>query len=119
MPQARLGVDVRVTSNRLSGGTVPVVLRPILPETQAPLGGFTPLAARLWVETALGVAATRQVTEPIDILVRPDVEELRPAVYLQEGLGLAAGQELVLRVIVKETGEELSNVHLTLLVDWE
>jgi hypothetical protein len=59
------------------------------------------------------------VTEPIDILVRPDVEELRPAVYLQEGLGLAAGQELVLRVIVKETGEELSNVHLTLLVDWE
>ena len=119
VPQARLGVDVRVTSNRLSGGTVPVVLRPILPEIQAPLGGFTPLTVRLWVETEQGDAATRQVTEPIDILVRPDVEELRPAVYLQEDLGLAVGQELVLRVIVKETGEELSNVHLTLLVDWE
>jgi len=119
VPQARLGVDVRVTSNRLSGGTVPVVLRPVLPEIQAPLGGFTPLTVRLWVETEQGDAATRQVTEPIDILVRPDVEELRPAVYLQEDLGLAVGQELVLRVIVKETGEELSNVHLTLLVDWE
>jgi len=119
VPQARLGVDVRVTSNRLSGGTVPVVLRPVLPETQAPLGGFTPLTVRLWVETEQGDVATRQVTEPIDVLVRPDVEELRPAVYLQEDLGLAVGQELVLRVIVKETGEELSNVHLTLLVDWE
>jgi hypothetical protein len=71
------------------------------------------------VETEQGDAVTRQVTEPIDILVRPDVEELRPAVYLQEDLGLAVGQNLVLRVIVKETGEELSNVHLTLLVDWE
>ncbi len=118
-PQARLRVDVRVTSSRLSGGTVPVILRPVLPETQAPLGGVAPLTVRLWIETALGGTEPRQVTEPVDVLVRPDAEELRPAVYLQEGLRLSAGQELLLRVIDKETGEELSNVHLALLVNWE
>lgn len=119
VPQVRLGVSVQVTTNQLSGGTVPLILRPVLPETQAPLGGIAPLTVRLWVETALGGAEPRQVTEPIDVTVRPDTGELRWAVYLQEGLGLDAGQELLLRVIDKETGEELSSIRLTLLVDWE
>jgi hypothetical protein len=75
---------------------------------------------RLWVETVPeGGGASTEATEPVEVEVRQDVEELRPAVYLKEGLGLAAGQALVLRADDSETGESLGAIPLTLLVDWE
>lgn len=118
LQQPRLGVDVRVTANELSGGTVPLVIAPVQSETQVPLGGIPPLNVKIWVETAVSDAEPQRVTEPIEVPVRSDVEELRPPIYLQEGMGLDAGQELILKVTVKETGEELASIRLTMLVDW-
>lgn len=120
LPQARVGVEVKVSTSRLAGGTVPVILRPVLGESATLTAGVQPVTVRLWVETAPeGGRVPAQATEPVEVEVRPDVEELRPAVYLKEGLGFAAGQALILRADDSETGESLAKVPLTLLVDWE
>ena len=42
-----------------------------------------------------------------------------PPMYLKEGLAIPAGQELVLRAVDDETGEELATVPLTLMIDWD
>lgn len=120
MPQARLGLDLRVTNARLVGGTVPVVLKPVLAEGQTPLGGIQPLRVRLIVEAVpAGDEPLPTVAEPVEVELRLGVEELRPPVYLREGLDLRAGQELLLSAVDAETGEELARLPLTLLVDWE
>ncbi len=125
--RVKVGLDLSVTSPHLSGGTVPVVLRPVLPGPQPPLGGVQPLYVRLWVETARPAPKKKDgfepggqiVAEPLEIELRPHVEELKPPVYLQEGLDLQAGQQLLLRAVDKETGKGLATIVLTLLVDWE
>lgn len=61
----------------------------------------------------------RVVTAPQELEVRPDADELWPAVYLQEGSELAAGQRLVLRAVDAHTGRDLGQIELQLLVDWE
>ena len=111
----RVGVEATVTTPTLTGGTVPVVVRPIQREKQQTLGGLQPITVRIWVESSDGT----QVAEPVELVVRPDAEELRPAVYLKEGLGLKSDQTLRLRVIDSETGEDLGSTSMTLLVDWE
>lgn len=118
--QARVGVDLRVSTDQLTVGTVPAILRPAIGEVQPPLGGMQPVRVRVWVETAPEAgSAARRVTDPIEQELRPDVEELRPPVYLKEGLGLRAGQRLVLRAEDAESGRDLGSRPLTLLVDWE
>lgn len=116
LPRARLGLNLQVSSDRLVGGTVPVILRPTMEPGQTSLGGYEPIAVRLWVETA---DAARTVAGPIELELRADVEELKPPLYLQEGLDLKAGQPLRLRARDAETGQDLGSKDLTLLVDWE
>lgn len=117
--EARLDVDVGVATDRLTTGVVPVIVRPRF-EGQLPLGGMRTRTVRLWVETIPSAGESpRKVTEPMDVPVRADAEELRPPIYLLEGLGLPAGQALVLRAIDRETGRELATIPLTLIVDWE
>lgn len=116
--QARVGLDLQVTTERLTTGTVPVILRPRAPTGQLQLGGAQPLRLRLWVETA-GDDPPRRVAESDELELRADVDELRPPLYLAEGLQLRAGQLLLLRAIDAETGQELARVSLELLVDWD
>src|SRR6266498_716844 len=112
-------VQVSVTSERLFGGTVPVILRPSL-VGQASLGEIRPVTVVLWVDTVPpGRKQPIRVTEPVEAHVRPDVEELKPAIYLKEGFSLQAGQELTLRAVETETGQDLANLRVTLGVDWE
>ncbi len=111
----RVTVAVSVTTAQLTGGTVPVIVRCVAGGSQLSLGGLQPLIIRIWVETADG----RQAAEPVELGVRPDADELRPAVYLKEGLGLVAGEELRLIVRDAETGEDLGGTMLRLLVDWD
>jgi len=117
---AKVNVTVRVTRDRLSGGTVPVVLTP---ETAGASlwSEKRPIAVDLWIEVADGPASGQKVAGPISVEVRADSEELRPGLYLQEDLGIAlrAGQALRLRAIERETGRDLATIPLTLQVDWE
>jgi len=116
----RVGLDLAVSTPELSGGTVPVILKPVVPAGQLPLGGVQPLAVRLWVETTpAGDAPARSVTAPVEVVVAPDAGELRPPVFLPEGLDLRAGQRLSLRAIDRDSGLDLGTLGLTLLVDWE
>ena len=120
LPRARVGLDLRVSTDKLSVGTVPAILRPSNDQTQPPLGGLEPITVRLWVETAPAAGVpTRRVTDPIEVELRPEVEELRPPVYLREGLGLRTGQGLLLRALDAENGQDLGSVPLTLLVNWD
>ncbi len=117
---AKVGVKLAVTTPNLTVGTVPVVLRPVVPAEQQSFGGTQPLKLLLWVETVPEDGGEVQpVTDRQPIELRPEVEELKPAVYLQEGLGLVSGQKLVLRAIDAENGRDLGKVPLTLLVDWD
>ncbi len=78
------------------------------------------MTVRVWAETLPPTGEEpRPVTEPIDVPVRSDATELRPPLYLLEGLGLPAGQQLVLRAIDRDTGRDLGTVPLTLIVEWE
>ncbi|MGE5618443.1 MAG: PglZ domain-containing protein [Sphingomonadaceae bacterium] len=115
----KVGLTLEVTTPKLAVGTVPVVLRPVIPTGQASLGGVQPLRLRLWVETAEEGAGARRVADEQAIELRPDVEELKPAVYLLEGLALPAGQKLTLRAVDAESGRDLGSVPLTLMVDWD
>lgn len=117
---ARVGLKLQVSTPNLTAGTVPVILRPVVPAEQQGLGGLQPLKLLLWVETSGDEGAEpRLVTEKQSIELRPEVEELKPAVYLQEGLNLPSGQKLLLWAVDAETGRELGKVPLTLLVDWD
>jgi len=114
----RVRVDVAVTVPELVGGTVPVVIRPSV-DGQATIE-IKPVRVRLWIETSEQDAERAvAVTEVIEVEVRADVEELRPPMYLKEGLGIPAGQELVLRAVDHETGEDFATVPLTLKIAWE
>ncbi len=117
LPRARIGLELQVSTAKLVGGTVPVVLQPRVEPGQTSLGGYEPLTVRVWVETA--DAEPRMVAGPIELKLRADVEELKPPLYLQEGLDLKAGQPLRLRARDAETGQDLGSKDLTLLVDWE
>lgn len=117
---ARVGLDLSVSTTRLAGGTVPAILRPVLDQAQAPLGGIQPMTVQLWVEAVLKDAeGPAKVTEPVEVLLRPDADELRPPIYLKEGLRLRAGQSLRLRAIDRDNDRDLGSIDLTLLVDWE
>jgi hypothetical protein len=117
LPQARLGVELLVTTDKLAGGTVPVVVRPRTAAGQAPLGGYQPVTVRLWVETT--DTPPRIAAGPMDLLIRDDVQELKPPLYLAEGLGLEANHTLRLRAMDADTGQDLGSKPLTLMVDWE
>jgi hypothetical protein len=117
LARTRLGLDLQVSSDKLVGGTVPVILRPRYDPGQAMLGGCAPLIVKLWVETV--DAVPRTTAGLIDVELRADVGELKPPLYLREGLDLKAGQPLRLRARDAETGQELASHDLVLLVDWE
>lgn len=115
----RVGVKVEVTTSNLSAGTVPVVLRPVIPPEPPMFSGIQPLKLLLRVETDDEGKEPRRVSDEQAVELRSDVDELKPAVYLQEGLGLTSGQKLVLRAVDAENGRDLGKVPLTLLVDWD
>lgn len=108
----RLEVEVAVRVPELATGTVPVVVRPL----PAGLFGQRAVRLRLWVEPAAG---GEPVTDPVELEVRPDAEELKPPLYLKEGVGLRVGAELVLRAVEVETGREVAGVPLRMAVDWD
>jgi hypothetical protein len=112
---SKLHVEVSVTTSDLVTGTVPVVLRP---EPEG-LFGQQAICVRLWVERAATPAAEGLVTEPVEIEVRADAEELKPPLYLKEGSGVRAGTQLVLRAMDCENGRELAAVPLLMSVDWD
>ena len=115
----RLDLEVTVTTNELSTGVIPVVLKPKF-EGQLPLSEIPTMTALLWVELPADRGAeARRVTEPIEIPVRADAGELRPPLYLPEGVQLSAGQKLLLRVVDQATGRDLGTVVLTLIVNWD
>jgi len=96
-----------------------VALKPRL-EGQLALTEVPTVTVRLWVEAPAGAGEeARRVTEPLEVPVRADAGELRPPLYLKEGLQLSAGQELLLRAVDRDTGRELGTVALTLVVDWD
>jgi len=115
----RLDLEVTVTTNELSTGVIPVVLKPKF-EGQLPLSEIPTMTVRLWVELPADPGAeARRVTEPIQVPVRADAGELRPPLYLPEGVQLSAGQKLLLRVVDEATGRDLGTVVLTLVVNWD
>jgi PglZ domain len=114
----RVRVVVAVTTRDLVGGTVPVVLRP----ASDGQGAFDmkPTSVRLWVEkSALSEDEVVAVTEPVEIEVRWDVDELKPPVYLKEGLRIPAGQKLVLRAVDLGSGEDIAALPLAMRIDWD
>jgi hypothetical protein len=118
--RAKVGVDLEVKNPYLTGGTVTVVLRPQLPAGQGTLGGVEATWVRLSIETDPTDGSTpRLVLPPFDVELRPDVDELRPPVYLPEGVDLKADQKLRLRAVDRDTGRELGSLSLTLTVDWD
>jgi hypothetical protein len=117
--RTKIGVEVLVTTSSLSAGTVPLVVRPAF-EGQAALGEVAPMTVHVWVEgETSGAEGARPVTDQLELEVRPDVDELKPPLYLLEGLGLKSGQPLTLHAVDGETGEDLASVPLTLQVDWD
>ena len=120
LPRVRVGVALQVSTTHLSGGTVPLIVRPALAEGQTLLGGVEAISLRLSVVTLPKPGQSPvEVAEPVFLELRPDVEELRPPIYLKEGLGLRAGQELVLQAVDDETGADKGKIYLTLRVDWD
>ncbi|MCL4534921.1 MAG: PglZ domain-containing protein [Chloroflexi bacterium] len=120
LPRVRVGVALQVSTTHLSGGTVPLIIRPALAEGQTLLGGVEPISLRLTVATlAAPGQSSVEVAEPVTLELKPDVEELRPPIYLKEGLGLRAGQELMLQAVDDETGADKGKIFLTLRVDWD
>ncbi len=115
-----VGIDLGVTTPMLTGGVVPVIIRPVVPHGAQPLGGLQPVTIQLWVETnAASEGGVRQVTAVQEVEVRQDADELRPAVYLQEGIELIAGQRLVLRAVDARTGRDMGRLDLEMLVNWD
>jgi hypothetical protein len=60
-----------------------------------------------------------QVAAPVRVEVRADSPEQVTALYLREGVPLAAGTELRVAAYDDETGESLFEHRLTLVTDWE
>ena len=118
--RAMVGVDVQVKNPFLTGGTVSVTLRPVQPVGQGTLGGIESAHVRLWIETDPSDGSPpRNVLPPCELELRPDVSELKPAIYLPEGADLRADQKLLLRVVDRDTGRDLGSLPLTLTVDWD
>jgi hypothetical protein len=112
---SKLHVEVRVTTSDLVTGTVPVVLRP---EPEG-LFGQQPICIRLWVERTAPPSEGGLVTEPVEVEVRADAEELKPPLYLKEGSDIRTGTQLVLRAMDCANGRELAAVPLRMSVDWD
>lgn len=114
----RVRVEVSITSSELVGGTVPVTLRP----SYDGQGTFDlkPTRVRLWIEKVWPAAeAAPVVTEPLEVEVRADVNELKPPVYLKEGLRIPAGQGLVFRAVDVETSQDIASLPLLMKIDWD
>lgn len=116
----RLSLDVRVSRSDLTTGTIPVVLTPH-PAPATLWSEPLPVTVVLWVEVVDGPAAGQRVGGPIAVEVRPDAGELRPRLYLDEGIpaSLTTGQALRLRAVERDTGHDLATIPLTLRIDWE
>ena len=111
-------IEVTVTTEGLVGGTIPVILRPST-EGQFEFD-VQSTRVRVWVEMASpGRADAVAVTEPVEVEVRSDVDELKPPVYLKEGLSIAVGQELILRAVEPDTGKDIASLPLVMMIDWD
>ncbi len=112
----RVGVQVTVSREQLTGGTVSAILKP--ERTQTSLWSEErPTLVRLWVEVLDGASNGYKITDPIDVEVRAESDEVRPGLYLREDTGVAlhAGQALRLRAVDQETGRDLATIPLTFL----
>ena len=116
LQRPQLGIALNVTSPKLSTGVIPVVVRPETTQGQVPLGGYEPVHVRLWVETT---EDHRTVAGPVEFEMQAGAEQVRPALYLDEGSKLTAGQSLRLRACNTETGQDLGSEDLVLVVNWD
>ena len=120
LTRLRPGVDLTVPRSELTSGTITLVLRPTLPGGQVPLGGIEPLRLEIFVETVPEAGqSVQRVTDAQKVQIRDDVDELRQALYLNEGVHLPVGQKLLLRVLDEDTGRDYAGIQLALLRDWE
>jgi hypothetical protein len=115
LSKTKVRPQVTVTTPELTGGTVPIV---VTIEGGQQVLDSEPITVRIWV-TSGSPSDQKVAAEPIELEVRPDIEVIRPALYLKEELGLRAGSELTLHAIDNETEEQLAIVRLTLKVDWD
>ena len=76
-----------------------------------------PIAVR--IEAVTTEDSPRRVTDSAMLELRHDSPELTTAVYLGDGIKLAAGTTLRLTAHDADTGENLYQQDLTLLVDWD
>ena len=60
-----------------------------------------------------------QVAAPVRVEVRADSPEQVTALYLSDGVKLAAGTQLTVAAFDDETGESLFDHRLALVTDWE
>jgi hypothetical protein len=109
----RVGVEVE-TPPSISTGTVAVTVKPI----RTSLFDQGPTHIRLWLERADSEGGV-VVAEPVELEVRAEVGELKPPVYLKEGVRISAGTGLLLRVIDTDDGREIAALPIRMTVDWE
>ncbi len=116
IPVVRVRPILSVAQTKLTTGTISFSLKPA-PLEQMPLGGVEPAFIRLVIETDSEepvVVGGQRVEE-----LRQEVEEIKGALFLDEGHALEAGSSLYLRCLDNETGEELAWLKLSLAVDWD
>lgn len=111
---ARLGLDLSVAQTQVTSGTVSITLRPLIPTGQSSLTGPRPLQLRLWIETvAAGGEPSRRVSELVELTLRPDAEEIKWPLYLEDAADLKAGQTLRLRAQDANSGREFDGIILS------
>jgi hypothetical protein len=120
-PPARVRASFVVPVPQVIGATIPVRVTPVVGAPQGEQLSFQalqPIRVRLEV-VAPGKDGPVQAASPVRLEVRADSPEQATALYLSEGVKLAA--QTVLRVLAfdDETGESLFEHPLTLVTDWE
>jgi hypothetical protein len=118
---ARIRASFAVPIVELVGATIPVRVNPVVGAVDGVQLSFqAPPALRVRLEVvALVEEASLQAASPVRLEVRSDSPEQATALYLSEGIKLAAGTALKVLAFDDETGESLFEHPLTLVTDWE
>jgi hypothetical protein len=117
----RLGASFVVPVPNIVGATIPVRITPVVAGQEVEQLSFQapqPMRVRLEVTGVTGGKAS-QVAAPVRVEVRADSPEQVTALYLSDGMKLAAGTQLTVAAFDDETGESLFDHRLTLVTDWE
>jgi PglZ domain len=110
-----------VPVRNIVGATIPVRITPVVAGQEVEQLSFQapqPMTVRLEVTGVAGGQAL-QVAAPVRVDVRADSPEQVTALYLSDGVKLAAGTQLTVAAFDDETGESLFEHLLPLVTDWE